>query len=170
MEIGGPDSKATDTAAISHEKQVSTFTTGGATSDATGEEINVDMVSDDSFVTENYIRVPRTRSHVGDYEELLRGCRTQGSASVGVLVIEEEDEELWEMYNVEDLGGEDSGEWDSEDADSNGMSKKKFPSSFLLPSIPIAPAADLSENRDCVRKKQQEIWLTFFWLTRNCCD
>lgn len=69
-------------------------------------DADVDM--DDLYVYETYLRIPRSElspSHEGKMNR------------IGMLVIEEQDEELWQTF-AED---EEDSEWDEEDADSNGM-------------------------------------------------
>ena len=66
-----------------------------------------DMEVDDIYVYETYLRVPRSEL-APNYDE--------NKDSIGVLVIEEQDEELWQTFAEDD---EDSG-WDEEDGDSNG--------------------------------------------------
>jgi hypothetical protein len=68
-----------------------------------------DMEVDDIYVYETYLRVPRSEL-APNYDE--------NKDSIGVLVIEEQDEELWQTFAEDD---EDSG-WDEEDGDSNGRS------------------------------------------------
>ena len=68
-----------------------------------------DMEVDDIYVYETYLRVPRSEL-APNYDE--------NKGSIGVLVIEEQDEELWQTFAEDD---EDSG-WDEEDGDSNGRS------------------------------------------------
>lgn len=68
-----------------------------------------DMAMDDMYVYETYLRVSRSE---------LSQPHQGKTNSIGMLVIDEEDEELWQTF-AED--GDDS-EWDEEDADSNGMS------------------------------------------------
>lgn len=63
----------------------------------------------DDFVYETYIRVQE--KGIADLADLAQ------SRNLGYLVIDEEDEDLWEQYlNEED---DDDDEWDEEDADSN---------------------------------------------------
>jgi hypothetical protein len=68
-----------------------------------------DMEVDDIYVYETYLRVPRSEL-APNYDE--------NKDSIGVLVIEEQDEELWQTFAEDE---EDSG-WDEEDGDSNGRS------------------------------------------------
>ena len=73
------------------------------------EIADTDMEVDDIYVYETYLRVHRSEL-VPNYDE--------NKDSIGVLVIEEQDQELWQTFaEVE----EDSG-WDEEDGDSNGRS------------------------------------------------
>ena len=72
--------------------------------------VDEDVDMEDSYVYETYVRVtcgPVPRPHLALY---------QPPNTIGVLVIGEDDEEVWEAF-VE--SGEDS-DWDEEDADSNG--------------------------------------------------
>jgi hypothetical protein len=75
----------------------------------TPEIIDADMEMDDIYVYETYLRVPRNE---------LSGNYDGKTDSIGMLVIEEQDEELWQTF-AED---EEDSEWDEEDGDSNGMS------------------------------------------------
>jgi len=67
--------------------------------------------SEDDYVYETYVRLPHNAAVQTEIEQ------KNLMANIGVLVIAEEDEELWEAYAESD--SED--EWDEEDADSNGM-------------------------------------------------
>ena len=71
--------------------------------------ITTDM-GDDEYVYETYIRIPHNADSQAEIDQ------HDMTAKIGVLVIAEEDEELWEAYGESD--GEN--EWDEEDADSNG--------------------------------------------------
>jgi hypothetical protein len=73
----------------------------------TPELSDTDMDVDDIFVYETYLRVPR--SELSPHHE-------GKISSIGMLVIEEKDEELWQTF-AED---EEDSEWDEEDGDSNG--------------------------------------------------
>ena len=73
------------------------------------EIADTDMEVDDIYVYETYLRVHRSEL-VPNYNE--------NKDSIGVLVIEEQDQELWETFAEDE---EDSG-WDEEDGDSNGRS------------------------------------------------
>jgi hypothetical protein len=75
----------------------------------TREIVDTDMDMDDVYVYETYLRVPRSEL------SLHHEGKTN---SIGMLVIEQQDEELWQTF-AED---EEDSEWDEEDADSNGMS------------------------------------------------
>lgn len=66
-----------------------------------------DVTMDGEYVYETFVRVSRT-DLVHDHDGETR--------SMGMLVIEEEDEELWQAYAEDDADSE----WDEEDADSNG--------------------------------------------------
>ena len=72
------------------------------------EILNNEIEVDDMYVYETYLRVPRNELSSG-YDEKID--------SIGMLVIEEQDEELWQTFAEDD---EDS-EWDEEDGDSNGI-------------------------------------------------
>ena len=74
----------------------------------TPEIADADMDVDGIFVYETYLRVPRSELSP-DFDEKRN--------SIGMLVIEEQDEELWQTF-AED---EEDSDWD-EDGDSNGMS------------------------------------------------
>jgi hypothetical protein len=71
------------------------------------EIADTDMEVDDIYVYETYLRVHRSEL-VPNYDE--------NKDSIGVLVIEEQDQELWQTFAEDE---EDSG-WDEEDGDSNG--------------------------------------------------
>ena len=76
---------------------------------ATRDDVKIvdhDVDMDEGMIEETYFRVP--------IEQMERD-REGTMKNIGVLVIEEQDEELWENF-IDD--GEDS-EWDEEDADSN---------------------------------------------------
>jgi len=73
------------------------------------EIADTDTEVDDIYVYETYLRVPRSEL-APNYDE--------NKDSIGVLVIEEQDEELWQTFAEDE---EDSG-WDEEDGDSNGRS------------------------------------------------
>jgi hypothetical protein len=66
--------------------------------------------SEDDYVYETYVRLPPNAALQIEIEQ------NQFTANIGVLVIAEEDEELWEAYAESDS----ENEWDEEDADSNG--------------------------------------------------
>ena len=72
------------------------------------ETLDNEVELDDMYVYETYLRVPRNQLSLG-YDEKID--------SIGTLVIEEQDEELWQTFAEDD---EDS-EWDEEDGDSNGI-------------------------------------------------
>ena len=72
------------------------------------EVADTDVDLDDVYVYETYLRVRRS--------ELSPEYDTKTN-NTGMLVIEEQDEELWQTFAEND---EDS-EWDEEDEDSNGM-------------------------------------------------
>lgn len=73
------------------------------------EIADTDIEVDDIYVYETYLRVHRSEL-VPNYDE--------NKDSIGVLVIEEQDQELWQTFAEDE---EDSG-WDEEDGDSNGRS------------------------------------------------
>lgn len=68
------------------------------------------LTMEEEFVYETYIRLP----HNADIQTEIE--RNNLTANFGILVIAEEDEDLWEAYA--DSDGEN--DWDEEDADSNG--------------------------------------------------
>lgn len=94
------------------------YTTDSASSARDGahilstEQMNLDQLDD--FVYETYIRVQQNT--------LTSTNSLPTSPKVGYLVIDEEEEELWDQYLREEDDSED--DWDEEDADSNG--RKKF--------------------------------------------
>lgn len=71
------------------------------------EVMDVDKV--DEYVYETYLRVRQ------DGENPV-ALATKNPDEIGVLVIESDDEELWETY----MASDDDTDWDEEDADSNG--------------------------------------------------
>lgn len=74
--------------------------------------VNAEIAMQDEYVYETYIRLP----HNADFQAEME--QNNLVANIGVLVIAEEDEELWEEFAESD---DDDG-WDEEDADSNGNS------------------------------------------------
>ena len=78
---------------------------------------DVDMVDDD-FVYETYIRM----SHVGQETDLSAVGNLY--PSFGVLIIDEEDEELWEQYME---GEDDDSEWDEEDSNAEDNPANDYP-------------------------------------------
>ena len=74
----------------------------------TPEIAHIDMDIDELYVYETYLRVPRSE---------LSPSREGKINSIGMLVIGEEDEELWQTFAEDEVDSE----WDEEDADSNGM-------------------------------------------------
>lgn len=65
------------------------------------------MNLDDDFIYDTYIRVP-----IGDGRKSV-----EFTNDVGLLVIDDEDQELWQTY----IESDDESEWDEEDPDSNGL-------------------------------------------------
>ena len=61
---------------------------------------------DEDFIYDTYIRVPIGKEKSGE----------QAMADAGLLVIEDEDQELWQTF----VESDDDSEWDEEDPDSNG--------------------------------------------------
>lgn len=94
---------------------------------ALNSEDIMDIDPDDGYVYETYIRVPRSVLVNMQHEDPEK-------ISIGILVIEDEDQQLWETYADVD---EDT-DWDEEDEDSNG---KPFHSPqnnhYCLPKISI---------------------------------
>lgn len=82
----------------------------------------VEEDDDEDYVYDVYIRRPISETEMlknplAEYEsEQQQKVIAKGQPGVGVIVITAEDEQYWEDF-VED----DEEEWDSEDADSNGM-------------------------------------------------
>ncbi|CRG90578.1 hypothetical protein PISL3812_07622 [Talaromyces islandicus] len=90
----------------------------------TGEEKDEDM--DDGYVYDTYIRVPVSRSTDGFVDPLSAANALNPAAphdidparkDIGLVVITEEDEDLWENFLENDDSGEEN--WDGEDVDSN---------------------------------------------------
>lgn len=99
----------------------------------TPEIADTDTDMDDLFVYETYLRVPRSKlspSHEGKIN------------SIGMLVIEERDEELWQTF-AED---EEESEWDEDDADSNGMSISQLTFDLLTYAAEDNPRNDYPED------------------------
>ena len=69
-----------------------------------------ETATEDEYVYETYIRLPHNAAIQREIEQ------NNLAANIGVLIIAEEDEELWEAYAESDSDNE----WDEEDADSNG--------------------------------------------------
>ena len=67
---------------------------------------NSDPEMNDDYVYETYVRVAQSP-----------GFQGANGNTVGLLVIEDQDEELWEAFAEHD----ENSKWDEEDADSNGM-------------------------------------------------
>lgn len=93
--------------------------------------LDEDVADETDFVLETYVRVPR-EGFLG-----LDQTSTMPMDSIGVLVIDEEDEDLWRAYMDED--GES--EWDEED--SNG--KPRLRPSACLQAL-TSPAEDNPAN------------------------
>ena len=73
------------------------------------DDASMDLGNPEDYIYETYIRVPRSAlANMGDQSE--------SSRTIGFLVIEEEDQQLWETY----ADAEEESEWDEEDEDSNG--------------------------------------------------
>jgi Transcription factor Iwr1 len=68
---------------------------------------NANMIADEDFIYDMFIRVPIGH---GKSEE-------QALSDVGVLVIDDEYQELWQTFAENDSDSE----WDEEDPDSNGL-------------------------------------------------
>ena len=69
----------------------------------------MDVDSQDDYVYETYIRIPRSQL-------VNQNDPTNKDVTYGILVIEEEDQGLWEMYAEAD----EDPTWEEEDEDSNG--------------------------------------------------
>ena len=74
------------------------------------ESTAMEIDGEADYVYETYIRVPR--SELLNFNDIASQVR-----SFGILVIEEEDQQLWETY-----AEAEEDEWDEEDEDSNGRS------------------------------------------------
>ena len=64
---------------------------------------------DNEYVYETYVRVKHSGPNTAEIWSQKRN-------EIGVLVIDEDEEDLWEMY----IHGNDDSDWDEEDPDSNG--------------------------------------------------
>ncbi len=76
------------------------------TNDEGMADINIKL--DEDFIYDTYIRVPVGDGKTGE----------KPTNEVGLLVIDDEDQELWRTFAESD----DDSEWDEEDPDSNGLS------------------------------------------------
>ena len=74
--------------------------------------VDVDMLSDDGYIFDTFVH-----DHSGEVADGQRDGDAEPGI-VGVLVIEEEDQELWQSYLDEQADSDK--DWDSEDEDSNG--------------------------------------------------
>lgn len=96
----------------------------------------VEEDDDGDYVYDVYIRRPLSETEMlknplAEYEsDQQQKEMTKSQPGVGVIIITAEDEEYWEHF-VED----DEEEWDSEDADSNGMSNVPFRLTLPLPFV-----------------------------------
>jgi Transcription factor Iwr1 len=72
----------------------------------TAGERTIMNVEDDDFIYETYVRVP-----VGERKSV------EAINEVGLLIIQDEDEELWQTF----VESDDDSEWDEDDPDSNGL-------------------------------------------------
>lgn len=85
---------------------------------------------EDDYVYDTYIRQP---TQPGSGAAGLESLRLASSGEyvenrkIGIIVITQEDEKLWETYGVDEGKDED---WDSEDEDENGMTRYLYP--FLI--------------------------------------
>ena len=87
-------------------------------------EIDVDMTDcndledDGMYVIDTYVRSvaqPTSTENSDIYVASLRGL---SQANIGILVIDEDEEKLWETYGEIQ---ESDPEWDSEEEDENGL-------------------------------------------------
>lgn len=99
----------------------------------TPEIADTNMDVDDVYVYETYLRVHRSELSP-DYDGKTN--------SIGMLVIEEQDEELWQTF-AED---EEDSEWDEEDGDSNGMSMASLEVRLLTFAAEDNPRNDYPED------------------------
>ena len=67
---------------------------------------DISMNEDEDFIYETYVRVPLAHEITAN----------ESRNNVGLLVIDDEDRELWQTY----IESDDDSEWDEEDPDSNG--------------------------------------------------
>jgi Transcription factor Iwr1 len=86
--------------------------------DASNKDESMNM--DDEFIYDTYIRIPISDGKGGD----------EPTKDVGVLVIEDEDQELWKTFAETD----DDSEWDEDDPDSNGSCSSDYLSTLLMVS------------------------------------
>ena len=70
---------------------------------------DTNMNMDEDFTYDTYIRVPISDGKSGE----------GGTNDVGLLVVEDEDQELWQTF----VESDNDSEWDEEDPDSNGLCK-----------------------------------------------
>jgi hypothetical protein len=106
------DQLASELAAFAFELdpagEADTMLPSKAISIAAGTELV--MQEEEEYIYETYIRLPHNAAIQTEIEQ------HNLTANIGVLIIAEEDEELWEAYAENDSDDE----WDEEDADSNG--------------------------------------------------
>jgi len=76
--------------------------------------------NEDDYVYDTYVRQATT--HAGHAMPTSGEDVDVANRKIGIIVITQEDEKLWETYGVDE--GRDEG-WDSEDEDENGMSLQK---------------------------------------------
>lgn len=85
---------------------------GSAKPHIVGEDMDVEMDDDSQYVYDTYILSAADAKAAGDMDDIEYG-------NVGFLVIEEEDQAVWESY-LEDEGSDK--DWNSEEEDENGKS------------------------------------------------
>jgi Transcription factor Iwr1 len=102
------DQLAEELAAFALEISQSEKQNGQPSKTPKAERVDFDekMVNDEDFIYETYIRVPIVA------EETSHETRND----VGLLVVDEDDQELWQTF----VESDDDSEWDEEDPDSNG--------------------------------------------------
>ena len=90
-----------------------------------------DQDNDDDYVYDTFIRhVARpSEPHSSRSQNYVDPLKSDGLGSLGVLVISEEDEEIWEHY-VEDE--EDGKDWNSDEEDENGLCEHIELTSFMI--------------------------------------
>ena len=81
-------------------------------------DVSITRDDPDEFVYETYERQPEERINVTTVEPHALSSVDRDASKVGLLIITEEDQELWDMYGEEDQSS--GAEWNSDEEDENG--------------------------------------------------